>query len=118
MDELKPCPFCGSTNIVFAEGSTFRWLAAGCGDCGAIGEETRVKTLGERDEEGDKKRAAEAWNRRAEQVPEVALYHELLFAVASKFPNESRHQTALRYINSAEHGQTKVGTMPAPEVKP
>ena len=58
-----------------------------------------------------------AWNRRAAQVPEVALYHELLFAVASKFPNESRHQTALRYINSAEHGQTKVGTMLAPEVK-
>ena len=59
-----------------------------------------------------------AWNRRAEtQVPEVALYHELLFAVASKFPNESRHQTALRYINSAEHGQTKVGTMLVPEVK-
>ena len=59
----------------------------------------------------------ELWNRRAEQAPEVALYHELLFAVASKFPNESRHQTALRYINSAEHGQTKVGTMLAPEVK-
>jgi len=29
-------------------------------------------------------------------------YHELLFAVESKFPNETRHQTALRYIREAE----------------
>lgn len=29
-------------------------------------------------------------------------YHELLYAVASKHPNESRHDTALRYINNAE----------------
>ena len=31
-----------------------------------------------------------------------ALYHELIYAVASKYPNESRHQTALRYITRAE----------------
>jgi hypothetical protein len=29
-------------------------------------------------------------------------YNELLFAVARNFPNETRHQTALRYINEAE----------------
>ena len=29
-------------------------------------------------------------------------YMELLLAVASKFPNETRHQTALRYIKNAE----------------
>lgn len=29
-------------------------------------------------------------------------YNELLFAVARKFPNETRHETALRYINEAE----------------
>lgn len=29
-------------------------------------------------------------------------YHELLFAVARKFPGESRHETALRYIREAE----------------
>ena len=56
----------------------------------------------------------------AAQVPEVALYNELLFAVERKFPNETRHQTALRYIRSAEHSQTCVRTMLAavPEVKP
>jgi len=36
------------------------------------------------------------------------LYHELLYAVARKFPFESRHETALRYIREAEEraGQT------------
>jgi len=30
------------------------------------------------------------------------LYHELLFAVSNKYPDETRHQTALRYIRLAE----------------
>ena len=30
------------------------------------------------------------------------LYNELLFAVGNKYPNETRHQTALRYIQDAE----------------
>lgn len=29
-------------------------------------------------------------------------YNELLYAVGNKYPNESRHQTALRYIKQAE----------------
>lgn len=29
-------------------------------------------------------------------------YHELLWAVANKYPDESRHETALRYIQDAE----------------
>jgi hypothetical protein len=37
------------------------------------------------------------------QVAELCkLYEELLYAVARKFPGETRHQTALRYINNAE----------------
>src|SRR5690349_13637758 len=31
-----------------------------------------------------------------------ALYMELLYAVARKWPGETRHQTALRYIQRAE----------------
>lgn len=31
------------------------------------------------------------------------LYNELLYAVACKHPGETRHQTALRYIQQAEH---------------
>lgn len=29
-------------------------------------------------------------------------YYELLYGVASKFPDETRHETALRYIRNAE----------------
>ena len=29
-------------------------------------------------------------------------YYELLYSVEQKFPNETRHQTALRYIQQAE----------------
>ena len=32
-----------------------------------------------------------------------AKYNELLMGVASKFPDESRHETALRYITSMEN---------------
>jgi len=32
-------------------------------------------------------------------------YDELLMAVARKFPNESRHETALRYIKEAENAE-------------
>ena len=35
------------------------------------------------------------------------LYNELLFAVGNKYPNETRHQTALRYILQAEKGDAK-----------
>ena len=29
-------------------------------------------------------------------------YNELLFSVVNKYPNETRHETALRYIREAE----------------
>ncbi len=31
------------------------------------------------------------------------LYNELIYAVGKKWPNETRHETALRYILEAEH---------------
>ena len=39
-----------------------------------------------------------------EDLNKLELYGELLYAVANKFPGESRHQTALRYIRNAEKG--------------
>ncbi|RLC23193.1 MAG: hypothetical protein DRH56_07865 [Deltaproteobacteria bacterium] len=36
------------------------------------------------------------------------LYNELLMAVETKHPGESRHQTALRYIRNAESRRTHV----------
>jgi len=38
----------------------------------------------------------------AKRTATEAKYHELLFAVETKHPEESRHQTALRYIKNAE----------------
>ena len=35
-------------------------------------------------------------------LDEVRKYEELLYAVQRKFPDETRHQTALRYIKTAE----------------
>lgn len=40
-------------------------------------------------------------------------YNELLFAVARKFPGESRHETALRYIREAEAPQSGTATQKA-----
>lgn len=42
-------------------------------------------------------------------------YNELIMAVARKFENETRHQTALRYINQAE--QRECGTAMSNETK-
>lgn len=46
------------------------------------------------------KRLCEDLITRAEKAE--ALYQELIYAVASKHPDETRHQTALRYIRQAE----------------
>ena len=37
-------------------------------------------------------------------------YNELIMAVGKKFPNESRHETALRYIREAEEYTTWITT--------
>ena len=46
------------------------------------------------------------WNQRKPLKDE--LYNELLFAVGNKYPNETRHQTALRYIKDAETCHTQL----------
>lgn len=42
-----------------------------------------------------------------EQTEEIqqlrTRYHELLYGVASRYPGETRHETALRYIREAEN---------------
>ena len=39
---------------------------------------------------------------RAERDAFKEQYYELLYAVGNKYPNETRHETALRYITQAE----------------
>lgn len=57
MINLKPCPFCGSKNLV-DHGEINTWIS--CEDCGAEGP-LRRDDLWE-----TKAEAAEAWNRRAD----------------------------------------------------
>jgi len=67
---IKPCPFCGHVGLDFIEGSTFRWLLAECGGCGATCGEVRVQTSGNgtKDEwmQQAQKDAIDAWNTRHE----------------------------------------------------
>lgn len=46
MSEIKPCPFCGGTDVLIDEGATFRWRVARCCGCGAGAGEVRVPSLG------------------------------------------------------------------------
>ena len=45
----------------------------------------------------------------------LALYCGLLFMVERKFPNETRHETALRYIREAERGASSAALKHAGE---
>lgn len=63
--ERLPCPFCGSYESSIKEGSTFRWRVVECSDCGAQCGESRAKTIGEADTEGDERAATNEWNMRA-----------------------------------------------------
>lgn len=70
-NELKPCPFCGSTNTGTAKGYVIFMLkkyrgnvrACGCRDCGAVAGV--FNTLAMPVDEAEKK-AIESWNRRAD----------------------------------------------------
>jgi hypothetical protein len=56
-----------------------------------------------------KEEKAEILSRFAKLLKELAgergRYNELIFAVGKKFPNETRHETALRYIREREINQ-------------
>ena len=78
-----PCPFCGHVGLSFREGSSFRWLLAECGSCGASCGETRIQTTGNGNPrewaDAAKADAVKQWNERApatapagHDAPEVA----------------------------------------------
>lgn len=66
MTHPLPCPFCGHVGVSAVETSTFRWVAAECGKCGARGPESRRDTLtpGAITPESDMRLALLEWNRR------------------------------------------------------
>ena len=75
--DLKPCPFCGETNVIFREGSTFRWWLAECGECGATSSEVRRQSAGDgANEEWDAAARVDAlreWNTRADAAEVEAM---------------------------------------------
>lgn len=42
-------------------------------------------------------------------IRDQGRYRELIMAVARKYPDETRHETALRYIMQAEAGDSRAG---------
>jgi DNA repair ATPase RecN len=83
----------------------------------------------------ERNKAVEHWQKLAELITDEqelretakaevqrlrAAYDELIMAVARKYPGESRHQTALRYIQRAEtpSGESAQVTLAASEAKP
>lgn len=93
-DGLKACPFCGySANLSeIPTGADSHYLYfVECTKCPA--------TI---DMENTKDKIIKAWNTRAD--PKQEKYQELIMAVERKHPNETRHETALRFITEAENG--------------
>ena len=68
---IKPCPFCGSTDVQVFEGSTFRWRLASCQGCYAQAGEVRIQTAGtgtpDEWEVKATRLALDEWNKRAKQ---------------------------------------------------
>lgn len=62
-------------------------------------------------------RVAEAKTDEAELERVCSLYEELLYAVGSKHPGETRHQTALRYIQQAEAPRVSAAQCDGPNDK-
>jgi hypothetical protein len=61
------------------------------------------QSIGLRKQSKELREIARQYERDHQRYEEVYTnYYELLYEVARKFPNETRHQTALRYIRNAE----------------
>jgi hypothetical protein len=64
--QLKPCPFCGGTDISAVEGSTFRWAYLACNTCGGNrGDCRKANSALTADAPENMVELAEDWNRRA-----------------------------------------------------
>lgn len=57
--EVKPCPFCGSTDVVFDMGKTMKWIY--CRSCYAMALPTQVRG------KAGKNLLIARWNRRADE---------------------------------------------------
>ena len=58
---LKPCPFCGTTDAYLDDNGTMEWRVLHCGECGATSEARHIR---EYDEEVQYQILGEVWNTR------------------------------------------------------
>lgn len=65
--DLKPCPFCGSTNLCIGF-NVWDCAAVECNECDAIGPYVSMRRAGGSAAKA-KAMAAEAWNQRVEEKP-------------------------------------------------
>lgn len=75
LNEVKPCPWCGSTTPpiqVLTDG--YKWGALSCSDCGATAPEVRT---GYAEDVLWYDAALEAWNKRPEDVRREAVLRQL-----------------------------------------
>lgn len=107
MDKLLPCPFCGGEVRWCGDDPTDKHDChqIHCDGCGAQFDYCPDHQIGAETLEELRDEVANIWNaRNTVEVPVEEKYRELIMAVASKFPDETRHETALRYIKQAEEG--------------
>jgi Lar family restriction alleviation protein len=116
MSELKPCPFCGGTNIETEQGSTFRWEVAYCIDCDAHAGEVRKDTLNDDVDVAEQQAALDAvaeWNRRSS--PWISVKDDLpldgQWAVFGR--KDIKHKELLQWQTwfARDHNVTKTGVI-------
>ena len=107
---LKPCPFCGSTEVkVIGSAQTHQsWIVpearghlrcVACGECGCNGGIYNVKALGE---STAREKAIESWNTRVEDI----IHSDGSFFAVSITDSDEDDEAAMRDIDAheAEYG--------------
>lgn len=75
MTELKPCPFCGRSNLETAEVFDPGYMSVSCLDCHSDGPKVYDEDLPEKDKDNLVELAEAAWNeRRHDQTPRATTY--------------------------------------------
>jgi len=131
--DVLPCPFCGHIGLDFSEGSTFRWMLADCGKCGATAGETRVRTVGEGTHaqwwEEAKPVAIGQWNTRApaaaqavQAVPGWAAVLEAARAISQRHEDAPLARVTLDddvypLLGTLEYALANYNTTPQPPAK-
>ena len=93
---VTPCPACGAQSLFIGSGGHLTCARVPTDHSNGCDNPSVERVV------NDLKARAESAESRLREAQ--AQYDELIYAVAQKWPGETRHQTALRYIQNAERG--------------